>query len=100
MKQRDTPDTDDVTDEEYAEAMAALDSLTELLAHDPSKVDVRDAKYFREIIAARHAVEEAEQRLRDAVTAARAAGDSWTIIGAALEVSRQAAQQRFGRSAG
>ncbi|HET7665039.1 MAG TPA: hypothetical protein VFK56_02960, partial [Mycobacterium sp.] len=38
----------------------------------------------------------AEKELREAVTAAREAGDSWTVIGAALEISRQAAQQRFG----
>jgi hypothetical protein len=31
------------------------------------------------------------------VHAARAAGDSWTVIGAALGVSKQAAQQRFSR---
>jgi hypothetical protein len=31
------------------------------------------------------------------VAAARDAGDSWAIIGAALDTSRQAAFQRFGR---
>lgn len=56
----------------------------------------RDAVHFRRIIAARKALAAAERELRDAVAAAREAGDSWTIIGAALETSRQAAQQRFG----
>ncbi|WP_226344699.1 hypothetical protein [Agilicoccus flavus] len=57
----------------------------------------RDAVHFRRILAARKAVADAEQELRDAVSAARKAGDSWTIIGAALDTTRQAAYQRFGR---
>lgn len=56
----------------------------------------RDAAHFRRIIAARHNLAAAEQELRDAVHAARQAGDSWTVIGAALDITRQAAQQRFG----
>jgi hypothetical protein len=42
-------------------------------------------------------VASAEERLREAVRSARDAGDSWTVIGAALGVSKQAAQQRFSR---
>ena len=57
----------------------------------------RDAAPFRRIIAARQQVACAEQELHEAVRAARAAGDSWTVIGAALDISRQAAQQRFGQ---
>ena len=56
----------------------------------------RDAAHFRRIIAARQDLAAAEQELRDAVKAAREAGDSWTVIGAALDTTRQAAQQRFG----
>jgi hypothetical protein len=70
-----------------------LDALT------PSKVHSRDAVHFRKIIAARKKVAEAEQELRDAVQPARDAGDSWTVIGAALETTRQAAFQRFGKTA-
>jgi hypothetical protein len=58
----------------------------------------RDAAHFRRIITARRNLSAAEQELRDAVQAAREAGDSWTVIGAALDISRQAAQQRFGRT--
>ena len=54
--------------------------------------------HFRRILAARRAIAEAEQELRDAVKAARDAGDSWTVIGAALDTTRQAAFQRFGRN--
>lgn len=57
----------------------------------------RDAAHFRRILAARKAVAEAEQELREAVHEAREAGDSWTVIGAALDTTRQAAYQRFGR---
>lgn len=56
----------------------------------------RDAAGFRRIIAARRNLSAAERELRDAVAAARQAGDSWTVIGAALDITRQAAQQRFG----
>jgi hypothetical protein len=59
---------------------------------------LRDASHFRRIIEAREGLEAAEQELRDAVAAARAAGDSWTIIGAAMGTTKQAAYQRFGKA--
>jgi len=68
---------------------AALEAL------DPADHPSRDARHFRRIVAAAEGVTTAETELADAVAAARAAGDSWTVIGAALGVSRQAAQQRF-----
>lgn len=70
---------------------------TGLDALDPAKAPARDAAHFRRIIAARKALEDAEADLRAAVEAARDAGDSWAIIGAALDTSRQAAFQRFGK---
>ena len=57
----------------------------------------RDAAGFRAIRAAMQQVEDADQALRDAVGLARAAGDSWAVIGAALGTSRQAAYERFGK---
>jgi hypothetical protein len=71
---------------------------TGLGALDPSKTKARDAVHFRRIIAARSKLAEAEQELRDAVQSARGAGDSWTVIGAALDTTRQAAFQRFGKA--
>ncbi len=65
---------------------------------DPVKAPARDAVHFRRIIAARQALVSAEQELRDAVQAAREAGDSWSSIGAALDATRQAAQQRLAAS--
>ncbi len=64
---------------------------------DPAAPPARDAVHFRRIVAARDARDAADHRLHDAVTAARDAGNSWTTIGAALDITRQAAQQRFGR---
>jgi hypothetical protein len=80
--------------------------MTKLKAdHDRTGLDqldvtahpARDAAHFRRILAARQNLASAEQELQDAVRAAREAGDSWTVIGAALDTTRQAAQQRFGR---
>ncbi|WP_372736435.1 hypothetical protein [Nocardioides sp.] len=67
-------------------------------ALDPATHPARDAVHFRRILAARQQVADAEQELRDAVQAAREAGDSWSVIGAALDTTRQAAFQRFGRN--
>ena len=63
---------------------------------NPATSRARGAVHFRRITRARDSLVAAEQELHDAVRAAREAGDSWTVIGAALNVSRQAAQQRFG----
>jgi len=69
---------------------------TGLDALDPAKHAARDAASFRRILTARQNLLDAEGELRAAVRAARQAGDSWTVIGAALDITRQAAQQRFG----
>ena len=63
---------------------------------DVASHPARDAAHFRRILAAREDLADAERELRDAVRDAREAGDSWSIIGAALDTTRQAAQQRFG----
>ncbi len=70
--------------------MTGLDQL------DPAANPARDTVHFRRILAARLGIAAAEQELRDAVNAARDAGDSWTVIASALVTTRQAAQQRFG----
>jgi Tfp pilus assembly protein PilF len=53
--------------------------------------------HFRRILATREHITDAEAELREAVRAAREAGDSWTVIAAALDTTRQAAQERFGK---
>ncbi len=64
---------------------------------DPARTPSRDATHFRRIIAARKNLADARNELNAAVAAAREAGDSWTVIGAALDTTRQAAYQRFGQ---
>lgn len=58
---------------------------------DPAKA--RDGRNMRRIAAA-----DTEAELEDAVAEARAAGDTWAMIGTALGISRQAACRRFGSS--
>lgn len=66
-----------------------LDSL------DPASAKARDASGFREIVEAKAQLASAEAELRRVVKAAHDNGDSWTVIGAALGVSRQTAWERF-----
>lgn len=60
--------------------------------------DARDASHFRRVIAARDAVAAADAELVAAVAAARAAGDTWDVIGSALGTSRQGVYQRFAKA--
>ncbi len=64
---------------------------------DPAKA--RDGRHMRRIAAAANAFAAAETELNDAVAEARAAGDTWAMIGTALGISRQGAYQRFGKVA-
>jgi len=59
-----------------------------------------DPQALLEIAAARQACQQAEAGLRQAVAAARQAGHPWSSVAAILAISRQAAQQRFARTAG
>jgi hypothetical protein len=78
----------------YADELPALNALT------PETHPARDAEHFRRIIAARKALADAQTELVAAVHAARDAGDSWTVIGAALGTTRQGAFRKFGNSDG
>jgi hypothetical protein len=60
-----------------------------------SPESLRDASHFRRVIAARKGLDAAEQKLRDAVAVARAAGGSWTAIGAALGTTKPGLPQRL-----
>ena len=51
------------------------------------------------VVAASRDRERAETALHDAVCQAREAGIPWAVIGTAVGVSRQAAQERFSRPA-
>jgi hypothetical protein len=69
--------------------------LLDLLPYE-AQMGIRRAP-TRRVIAARRACEAAERELVEAVWAAYESGDSWLTIGTILGISRQAAQQRFGR---
>lgn len=63
---------------------------------EPARNPSRDAVHFRRIVTAQRRVDEACEESARAVASARAAGDSWTVIGAALGVSKEAVRKRFG----
>lgn len=71
-----------------------------LLRLSPAPHVDRDAADFRRITAARTAAAKAEAELDAAVRAARANGDSWEAIGAALGTSARTARDRFGHTPG
>lgn len=62
---------------------------------DPATTPAKDARHLREIGQALTNLEDAERALEKAIADARAAGDSWTAIGAVLGTSRQAAHRKF-----
>lgn len=64
---------------------------------DPAANAARDAVHFRRILAARQRIAAAEQEMRDAVKAARDAGDSWTMIAAALDTTPSGGAAAFRR---
>lgn len=76
---------------------AHIDDETGLDDLDPSTTQSRDATFLRRIRAAQADVDSTQAELRRVVAEARDAGESWTVIGAALDTTRQAAYQRFGR---
>lgn len=81
---------DDFTDG-VAQAIARLDpGLEDRLGVDPqAPLDL--------VVLTHRAHDEVGSLLRAAVVAARSAGHSWEAIGVSLGMTRQAAQQRFGR---
>jgi hypothetical protein len=78
-----------------------LDQADELAArfegHEPDATDVHDATALRDVRQAFQARAEAERRLADAVSVARAEGHSWAAVGAMVGTSGEAARQRYGR---
>jgi hypothetical protein len=62
---------------------------------DPAAAEVLRIDDLRDVALVSEAVRTDEERLREAVAAARAHGRSWNQIAVALGVSRQAARQRF-----
>jgi hypothetical protein len=63
---------------------------------EPAAKDTRFETHVERITAAKLAAEAADDGLTVEVAAARAAGDTWDLVGAGLGVSRAAAYRRFG----
>lgn len=88
------PDVGYVLHVEHLAAPLRVDGT--LLRLSPAPIVDREAADFRRISAARKAAAKAEAELDAAVSAARAKGDSWAVIGAALGTSARTARERFG----
>lgn len=80
--------------------------LSDLIARavaraDPSlerRLEREPEAHLELVVMTRRVRDVSDVLLHDAVSSARAAGQSWEAIGSALGMSRQAAQQRFGRA--
>lgn len=80
-------------DDRLSEAIfAAVPGLSERLESDPTA-------YLELAVHTDQAHRRTGEMLRAAVLSARSAGHSWEAIGDALGMTRQAAQQRFGKGA-
>jgi hypothetical protein len=77
------------TEEELQRAAKLAEEL------DPSRVPMDDTTDLRMLAEAVDGVRAGEARVREMVARARANGRSWGEIGIALDVSRQAARERF-----
>ena len=77
-----------------------LDQAEELAArfenHDPNEAHIQGATSLRAVRLAFQSRADAERRLADAVSVARADGHSWATIGAMVGTSGEAARQRYG----
>lgn len=67
--------------------------------HDPDTTELRNADALRALRQAALRRAQGESELADAVSLARAEGHSWSVIGAMLGTSGEAARQRYGRPA-
>lgn len=66
-------------------------------SHDADPANLVDAAALRAVRAAFAERVQAEARLADAVSVARAEGHSWVAIGAMVGTSGEAARQRYGQ---
>lgn len=74
----------------------AADLATRFGDYEPRPEDERDVTTFRALRDAVIARSDAERLMLDAVSAARADGQSWAAIGSIIGTSGEAARQRYG----
>jgi hypothetical protein len=79
------------TDTEIEQAAGRFEQWADTLTRD----DFEDIADLRAIAEATDTVRAGEARVQELVQLARSKGRSWTQIGIALGVSRQAARERF-----
>ena len=74
---------------------------TTVVSMEPLALDLgKPADYLHWVWREKERVKEASENLERCVIACRRLGLSWVAIGEALGVSKQAAQQRYGRITG
>jgi len=76
-----------------AQRARALEKWAERV--EPTDLSLADTTILKEIAALAEQRDGVEQKLTDAVRAARQAKRSWSEIGAMLGVSKQAAQRKY-----
>jgi hypothetical protein len=89
---------DDVDPEQSAITDAVAEAIARLDPGLEKRLGVDAQAHLDLVVLTRRAHDEVGDLLRESVAAARSAGWSWEAIGSSLVMSRQAAQQRFGRS--
>ncbi len=87
--------TNDPTGREFSDVVAA--AIARLDPGLEQRLGQDTTAHLDLVVLTRRAHEEVAILLSAAVAAARAAGWSWEAIGSSMDMTRQAAQQRFGR---
>jgi len=83
----------------HLERLAAAEAIADRLANRDQEGTVwQSAEPLRRVAEASHQQVEAEAKVTEAIKAAREAGFSWSAIGMMFGVSKQTAQQRFGKT--
>src|SRR5580700_10885959 len=84
------------SDEEIEQAATRFKRLADEIEGNPDAVEVEHLGDLQAVASAADAVQAAQASLVKAVEISRAHGRSWNELAVALNVSRQAARQRFG----
>lgn len=95
----DTPDPlqPDLNETNRARSEATREALTAMLMENATNQQPRGAEDFLPMVADAAALHgETNRLLRNVVTSARNAGATWASIGKTLQMTKQAAQKRFG----
>jgi hypothetical protein len=85
-----------LSDEEIEEAAARFDRQANELERNPEAANVEHLSDLQAVASAAAEVQSAQASLLEAVKVCRAHGRSWNELAVALNVSRQAARQRYG----